>query len=163
MVPSILDASRPLIGPANVPKTSRSSVRPPALLPPCPNARQRPYHTNKQRGIAFSRLINHGFPKCTKKRKLSGLSGLTSREDTTVLLTAMATFQSTLDEDDEDLPPELVPPLIIYVKIGSCSGLYPQLLLLIQLAFSIPRFRKSTHLLLLQLKYVLALSFYPRI
>ncbi|KAF8717508.1 hypothetical protein AX14_012170 [Amanita brunnescens Koide BX004] len=33
----------------------------------------------------------------------------------------MATFQSTLDEDDEDLPPELVPPLIIYVKIGSCS------------------------------------------
>ena len=78
----------------------------------------------------------------------------------------MATFQSTLDGDDEDLPPELVPPLIIYVKIGSYSGLYPQLLmlaLLIQLAFSIPRFRKSTHLLLLQLKYVLALSFYPRI
>ena len=42
-----------------------------------------------------------------KKRKLSGLT----QEDTTVLLTALATFQSTLDEDDEDLPPELVPAL----------------------------------------------------
>lgn len=41
-----------------------------------------------------------------KKRKLSGLT-----QDTTVLLTALATFQSMLDEDDEDLPPELVPAL----------------------------------------------------
>ena len=41
-----------------------------------------------------------------KKRKLSGLT-----QDTTVLPTALATFQSTLDEDDEDLPPELVPAL----------------------------------------------------
>ncbi|KAF8347289.1 hypothetical protein F5887DRAFT_1281371 [Amanita rubescens] len=42
-----------------------------------------------------------------KKRKLSGLT----QEDTTVLLTALETFQSTLDENDEDLPPELVPAL----------------------------------------------------
>ena len=41
------------------------------------------------------------------------------REDTTVLLAALETFQSTLDEDDEDLPPELAgsPPLILsYVR-----------------------------------------------
>ncbi|KAG5649350.1 hypothetical protein H0H81_004398, partial [Sphagnurus paluster] len=42
-----------------------------------------------------------------KKRKLSDLGA----EDTNLLLSALATFQDTLDEDDEDLPAELIPAL----------------------------------------------------
>lgn len=57
-------------------------------------------------------MATHGS---AKKRKGSGLTV----EDTTVLLTALATLQSTLDEDDEDLPPELIPSLdMLRAKLG---------------------------------------------
>ncbi|TFY78538.1 hypothetical protein EWM64_g5477 [Hericium alpestre] len=50
-----------------------------------------------------------------EKRKISDLSG----DDENVLLNALTTFQATLDEDDEDLPPELLPALEIFrTKLG---------------------------------------------
>ena len=104
------------------------------------------------------------FQVLTKKRKLSDLNPA----DAGIIITAMEVFLSLIDENDDDVPPELIPALeklrakmeVIPVSITSFdTPRYPYRLFLA----SILRFPKSTIQRSFLLEYVTALSLCPSI